>query len=97
MSKLETKFVSDIAENFFVPSYQRGYRWGTSEVVRLLEDIFSLKGKGGQATKNYCLQPVVVKRWNHADEFELMENIVGKIFLMSRIVSSRCGRKKKCP
>ena len=29
MSKLETKFVNDIAGNFFVPSYQRGYRWGS--------------------------------------------------------------------
>ncbi|MBR1646024.1 MAG: DUF262 domain-containing protein [Selenomonadaceae bacterium] len=72
MSKLETKFVNDIAGKFFVKSYQRGYRWGKSEVERLLEDVFALKGHGGQATKNYCLQPIVVK--NLGDEnFELID------------------------
>ena len=72
MSKLETKFVNDIAGKFFVPSYQRGYRWGESEVTRLLEDIFALKGRGGQPTKNYCLQPIVVKR-SDDDTFELID------------------------
>ena len=61
MSNLEMKFVNNIAGKFFVPSYQRGYRWGTAEVCRLLDDIFALKGQGGQANKNYCLQPIVVK------------------------------------
>ena len=72
MSKLETKFVNDIAGKFFVPAYQRGYRWGTSEVERLLEDVFALKGRDGQATKNYCLQPIVVKNLGN-DEFELID------------------------
>ena len=72
MSKLETKFVNGIAGNFFVPSYQRGYRWGKSEVERLLEDVFALKGRGGQPAKNYCLQPIVVKRLGD-DEFELID------------------------
>lgn len=72
MSKLEMKFVNDIAGKFFVPAYQRGYRWGTDEVRRLLEDVFALKGHDGQATKNYCLQPIVVKKFGD-DEFELID------------------------
>lgn len=63
---LDTKFVGDIEGDFFVPSYQRGYRWGETEVVRLLEDIFSTGGK-----RNYCLQPVVVKK--NGDLFELID------------------------
>ena len=35
--KLDTKLVGDIQGAFFVPSYQRGYRWGDTEVVRLLD------------------------------------------------------------
>ena len=62
---LETKLVGDIAGSFFVPSYQRGYRWGTDEVTRLLEDIYQ-NGK-----KNYCLQPVVVKK--RGDAYELID------------------------
>ena len=62
---LETKLVGKIEGDFFVESYQRGYRWGTEEVRRLIEDIYS------NGEKNYCLQPIVVKRDN--DKFELID------------------------
>ncbi len=38
-AKLETRFVNEIEGKFFVPNYQRGYRWGTDEVTRLLDDV----------------------------------------------------------
>ncbi len=53
---LATKLVGSIEGDFFIPSYQRGYRWGTDEVNRLLDDIDT------NGTKNYCLQPVVVRK-----------------------------------
>ena len=62
---LETKLVSDITGTFYVPSYQRGYRWGEDEVLRLLNDIY-VNGK-----KNYCLQPVVVRK--KGDAYELID------------------------
>ena len=62
---LETKLVSDIKGTFFVPSYQRGYRWGQDEVLRLLNDVYT-NGK-----KNYCLQPVVVRK--SGDAYELID------------------------
>lgn len=62
---LETKFVADINGSFYIPSYQRGYRWGETEVVRLLDDIYQ-NGK-----KNYCLQPVVVRKKD--DLYELID------------------------
>ena len=62
---LETKLVGDIKGTFFVPSYQRGYRWGKDEVLRLLDDIYQ-NGK-----KNYCLQPVVVR--NNGESYELID------------------------
>ena len=37
--KFETKGVLEIKGNFFVPDYQRGYRWGENEVKQLLDDI----------------------------------------------------------
>lgn len=48
--------VSEIVGDFFVPSYQRGYRWGPIEVTHLLDDVEASKGD------RYYLQPVVVKR-----------------------------------
>ena len=56
---LETKFVSAIKGTFYIPDYQRGYRWGKDEVQRLLDDIYS-NGK-----KDYYLQPIVVRRMNN--------------------------------
>lgn len=64
--KLELKLIKDIRGHFLVPSYQRGYRWGETEVVRLLDDIYSTEGK-----RNYCLQPVVVRK--NDDRFELID------------------------
>lgn len=64
--KLETKLVGEIKGDFFVPSYQRGYRWGETEVVRLLDDIYSTEGK-----RNYCLQPVVLRK--KGDMYELID------------------------
>ena len=52
---LEPRLVGDIRDAFFVPAYQRGYRWGTTEVGRLLDDVHE---SGGEP---YFLQPVVVK------------------------------------
>ena len=63
--KLETKLVGSIAGKFFVPSYQRGYRWGRDEVTRLLDDIYT------NGNKNYCLQPVVVRK--NGDTYELID------------------------
>ena len=63
--KLETKLVGAISGSFIVPSYQRGYRWGKEEVIRLLEDVYQ------NGTKNYCLQPVVVRR--NGELFELID------------------------
>lgn len=63
--KLETRYVGEIKGKFLVPSYQRGYRWGEDEVVRLLEDIYT------NGDKNYCLQPIVVK--DDGSQYELID------------------------
>ena len=63
--KLEPKLVGEITGQFFVPGYQRGYRWGEDEVTRLLEDI------NANGTQPYCLQPIVVKKNN--DKYELID------------------------
>lgn len=62
---LETKLVGSIEGDFFIPSYQRGYRWGTDEVNRLLDDVYA------NGTKNYCLQPVVVRK--DGERYELID------------------------
>lgn len=50
---LETRSVGKIKGEFFVPSYQRGYCWGKSEVRQLLDDIYrvAVKGKSSMVTR----------------------------------------------
>jgi hypothetical protein len=55
-----TKTIGDLKDyRFFVPSYQRGYRWTKHEVTALLDDIYEFSTEGG---KRYCIQPLIVKR-----------------------------------
>jgi uncharacterized protein with ParB-like and HNH nuclease domain len=59
-----------IGENFFIPNYQRGYRWKKSQVEELLNDIWEFTV---DRTKDeiYCLQPIVVKYNN--EKWELID------------------------
>ena len=61
VASLTPKKVSELRSSFFVPDYQRGYRWGRHNVRQLLNDIRDSKGI-------YYLQPVVVCSHNHRDE-----------------------------
>lgn len=52
---LTHKTIGKIRGRFFVPDYQRGYRWDKNDVTRLLDDIWASNGN------DYSLQPIVVK------------------------------------
>ena len=58
-----------MGRTFFVPSYQRGYRWGRQEVEALLNDLweFYLQANG-EKNVFYCLQPIVLYKDEQARE-----------------------------
>ena len=58
-----------MGRTFFVPGYQRGYRWGRQEVEALLNDLweFYLQTDGEKNTF-YCLQPIVLYKDEQARE-----------------------------
>lgn len=55
----ETAVGELLGMNFFIPGYQRGYRWTEQQVKDLLNDINEFEPENGSW---YCLQPLVVKR-----------------------------------
>jgi len=62
---LKLKSISELFEyNFYIPSYQRGYRWDERQVVDLLEDILEFANRKSRyllkSAEFYCLQPIVV-------------------------------------
>ena len=64
MSEIMLKSVYDLLDkNYFIPSYQRGYRWGKRQVQDLLEDFYKFATDNHkQEGAFYCLQPIVVKK-----------------------------------
>lgn len=62
MNTLELKSIAELQNlAFYIPDYQRGYRWTQRQVDDLLNDIFEFSQKDNAGI--YCLQPlVVVKR-----------------------------------
>ncbi|MBP7554007.1 MAG: DUF262 domain-containing protein [Spirochaetes bacterium] len=52
-----------IGYNFFVDSYQRGYKWDKIQVEDILSDISSIECFNDNAKEYiYCLQPLVLKK-----------------------------------
>ena len=48
---------------FWIPAYQRGYRWNPLQVTQLLDDVweFIQNSDDGKREAFYCLQPLVIK------------------------------------
>ena len=62
-STIEIKSISQITGKFFIPDYQRGYRWEETEVSDLMKDLLAFyKAYKGHKEKSYSLQPLVVKK-----------------------------------
>lgn len=73
---LELKTINELTPySFYIPSYQRGYRWTKQQVTDLLEDIkdFVPQPVDNQEEKTwYCLQPIVVKKLNN-NHYEVID------------------------
>lgn len=61
-NKVELKSIGSLfsgKDHFYIPSYQRGYRWRRKQAEELMSDLYSFtQNPGGDF---YCLQPVIVK------------------------------------
>ena len=71
---IRLKPVNDLlGEKFFIPAYQRGYRWGRQQVLDLLEDISGFQSpENDQPSGFYCLQPLVLKSLK-AEQWEVVD------------------------
>lgn len=85
------KTIGEIEGRFFVPDYQRGYRWTAGQVRALLNDIKECQDahKDGK----YCLQPVVVRRRGEG-EYELID---GQQRFTTILIILKYLRRKETP
>jgi len=73
-----------LSETFYIPAYQRGYRWTNRQVTELLDDIKEFQQQAENSTKDafYCLQPIVVKPHNSAWELVDGQQRLTTIFII---------------
>ena len=73
---LELKTLNELQQyKFYIPSYQRGYRWKSYEVKDLLNDIADFQPRLIDDTDEktwYCLQPIVIKNMSSL-EYEVID------------------------
>ncbi|MDY5858823.1 MAG: DUF262 domain-containing protein [Porphyromonas sp.] len=60
---ISTKALGELRDGrvFYVPAYQRGYRWTERQVRQLLEDLYSFVRNKDTEEQFYCLQPLIVR------------------------------------
>lgn len=69
MNNIELKAIKDlIGMSFYIPNYQRGYRWGVQQIKDLLKDI---KEFNEEEAGFYCIQPLVVSK----REYDILKRI----------------------
>jgi hypothetical protein len=69
--EMPLKNVRDLlGENYYIPNYQRGYRWGKDEVTKLLDDIWDFASQG--KSEFYCLQPLIILPQEPSDAEETL-------------------------
>ncbi len=70
-NQIDTLSITELlGKNFYIPEYQRGYRWTRNNVLQLLNDIWEYRKEPNNTNTFYCLQPVVVRetKWKDIDE-----------------------------
>ena len=80
---------------FWIPPYQRGYRWSSLQVTQLLDDILEFtRRKNPQPEEFYCLQPLVLKVTND-DRYEVVDGQqrLTTILLILRHFNERLAEK----
>jgi uncharacterized protein with ParB-like and HNH nuclease domain len=91
MSNLSEKPIQDLLnKKFFIPDFQRGYRWKPQQVEDLLKDVWEFSQKTHKTDNEwYCLQPVVVKK--RKDKFEIIDGQqrLTTIFLILKYLGKR--------
>ncbi len=71
-NNISIKAIGELLQyKFFIPSYQRGYRWTEQQVKDLLNDIWIFIESDPNKDEWYCLQPVVVKAKN--EQWEVID------------------------
>ncbi|MCT7519176.1 DUF262 domain-containing protein [Aliarcobacter cryaerophilus] len=94
---LKLKSISEVIQlkNFFIPAYQRGYRWEKQQIVDLLNDIYEFAINVKTKSEFYCLQPVVSTYKNGAYNLIDGQQRLTSIFIILKYLQASSERFKE--
>lgn len=93
---MERRAIPDLLDKkYYIPEYQRGYRWEKKQVEDLLNDLYTFFS-GGTKGQFYCLQPIVIKERTIDGEFWL-EVIDGQQRLTTLLIVMRVFDQLNAP
>lgn len=93
-----------LGKRYYIPSYQRGYRWTTKQVTQLLDDLLEFE-RNKRKGEFYCLQPIVVvplqggqrpQQWQDGEE-SVYEVIDGQQRLTTILLILQYMKDKQLP
>lgn len=85
---------------FFIPDYQRGFRWSPLQVRQLLDDIREFtQRRNPQPDQFYCLQPLVIKDRPDEGDFEVVDGQqrLTTLLLIMRHFNERLAERYRQP
>ena len=83
--------------HFYIPSYQRGYRWKKAQVLDLLEDIWEFANPPTKPEGAfYCLQPIIVKKRDNVWEvIDGQQRLTTILIILTYFNNTQCRQPKK--
>lgn len=74
MAVVDTKCLHDFhGYQFWIPKYQRGYRWGIRQAKDFVSDLWRYAQDGTCKKRIYCLQPLVVGQSLHKGMLDVID------------------------
>lgn len=88
----KTRHIGELKENYFIPDYQRGYKWTEADVELLWNDLLSFIDRCEKEKKDeeYCLQPLIIKHIKD-DSYEVVDGQqrLTTTYLMLKLLSEQ--------
>ncbi len=95
LSSKSIRDLMNLESPFFIPLYQRGYRWTDIQVTELLEDLKEFMLQKQSRDEVYWLQPVIIK--DQHDKWELIDGQqrLTTIYLILKVFTTYMSRQNE--
>lgn len=95
LSSKSIRDLMNLENSFFIPIYQRGYRWTDIQVKELLEDLKEFMLQKQSRDEVYWLQPVIIKNTHNKWELIDGQQRLTTIYLILKVFTTFMSRQNE--